>query len=209
MIPRPSWAALTLTLLLPSMALSQPAPQPAQQPDPQPDHPFVVPQRDVDILYAMPIPVASPTPGSQAAATQRMRFNASLARQRVDPPGPGTYMITDFATGRLIVVQPQQRLATTLPAPGGPIAAHGRRAIGRYRRLGPQTIAGAPCTDWATTDDSGRASVVCLTADGVMLRAMQSGQLLVQAIHLDYAEQPASVFAVPDGYHLQNAPPPG
>lgn len=203
MSPERLLAGLALGLLLPATALAQPA---APPPAPPPDHPFVVPQRDVDILYAMPVPAASPVP--ETAATQRMRFSASLGRQRIDPPTPGTYMITDYAAGRLIVVQPAQRLATTLPAPGGPIAAPGRRATGAYSRLGPQTIAGAGCTDWATRDVTGHESVVCLTEDGVMLRAMQAGQLLVQAVHLDYAVQPAALFAVPDGYRTQ-MPPPG
>lgn len=197
-------AGLALGLLLPAAARAQPAPLP---PAPPPDHPFVVPQRDVDILYAMPVPASSPASATAAAATQRMRFSASLSRQRIDPPTPGTYMITDYGAGRLIVVQPAQRLATVLPAPGGLIAAPGRRATGAYRRLGSHTVAGAGCTDWATRDVTGHESVVCLTDDGVMLRAMQAGQLLVQAIHLDYAAQPAMLFAVPDGYRTQTPPP--
>ncbi len=169
----------------------------------QPDRPFVVPQRDVDVLYA--IPAAGLAPGS-AAVGQRVRFAADPARQRVDPPGSGTYMITDYAARRLTVVQPDQRLATVLPAPGTPLAPHGMRADGAYRRLDGRVVAGTPCTDWSTRDQAGTESVVCLTDDGVMLRASQAGRLLLQAVRVGYAPQPAAVFAVPDGYRVEVAP---
>ena len=183
-------------------------------PDSAPDRPFVVPQRDVDVLYAVPVPATvSPEAGSGPVAIagyvqQRMRFSADLQRQRVDPPGPGTYMITDYASRHLIMVQPQQRLATTVPAPGGPIAAPGARATGQYRRLAAQTVAGTACTDWSTRDDSGNESVVCLTPDGVLLRAMQGGHLLVQAVSVAFTSQDHGVFQVPDGYRLQQPPDP-
>jgi hypothetical protein len=197
-IPRVLVAAATI-LAATGRAWGQPVPA---------DHPFVVPQRDVDVLYAVPVqgPLPAGQPQGQAAVAQRMRFAVSPTRQRVDPPGPGTYMITDYAAGRMIVVQPAQHLATSLPAPGSPIAPHGVRATGDYKRLGVQAIAGAACTDWQTTDQSGNTSIVCLTEDGVLLRAMQAGRIMLQAVQLAYAPQAAAVFAVPDGYTLQAAP---
>ncbi len=180
-----------------------------------PDRPFVVPQRDVDVVYAIPAagslaagsaPGSAPGAGGTMAVGQRVRFAADPARQRVDPPGSGTYMVTDYAARRLTVVEPAQRTATVLPAPGPPLAPHGVRADGRYRRLGGQVVAGTPCTDWSTPDQAGVESVVCLTDDGVMLQASQSGRLLLQAIRVTYAPQPAAVFAVPDGYRVQAAP---
>lgn len=176
-----------------------------------PDHPFVVPQHDVDVLYAVPLPVPAGQGSTQAgqpvkAIEQRMRFAAGLQRQRVDPPGPGTYMITDYRSGRLIMVQPAQHIATSIPAPGGPIAAPGTRVTGDYSRLGAQTIAGVSCTDWRTRDDSGNQSVVCLTEDGVMLRAMQADHVLVQAVRVAFDRQEPSLFDVPAGYTLQRPP---
>ncbi len=165
-----------------------------------PDRPLLVPQHDVDVSYAVAAPAAS---GVAAPLVQRMRFSVAGERQRVDPPGNGTYMITEYGTGRMIVVQPAQRLATILPAPGGPIALHGPPPTGDYRRLGPEVVAGTPCTDWATRDVAGRDSVVCLTADGVLLRATQAGQVLVQATRVEEVPQPAEVFAIPDGDRVQ------
>ncbi|WP_419730171.1 hypothetical protein [Lichenicola sp.] len=194
----------------PAFADALPGQAPASD-DPA-DHPFVVPQHDVDVLYAVPVPASVMPPSGSGPeqiagfVRQRMRFSVALQRQRVDPPGPGTYMITDYASRHLIMVQPQQRLATTVPAPGGPIAAPGARATGQYRRLGAQTVAGLACTDWSTRDDSGNESVVCLTPDGVLLRANQGGHLLVQAVSAAFLPQDQAVFEVPDGYRLQQPP---
>lgn len=194
----------SIALLAPILLLGMAAAGYAQAPD----HPFVVPQHDVDVLYAVPLPVPAGQAGSQAgqpvkAIEQRMRFAAGLQRQRVDPPGPGTYMITDYRAGQLIMVQPGQRIATSIPAPGGPIATPGTRATGDYTRLGPQTIAGVGCTDWRTRDDSGNQSVVCMTEDGVLLRAMQADHVLVQAVRVTFDRQDPTLFDVPAGFSLQ------
>ena len=180
-----------------------PAAASAQDAGPAAARPLVVPQHDVDVSYAMSAPSAS---GVTIPLVQRMRFSVAGERQRVDPPGNGTFMITDYGTGRMIVLQPEQRLATILPAPGGPIALHGPPATGDYRRLGTGSVAGVPCTDWATRDVAGHDSVVCFTADGVLLRAMQAGRVLVQATRVEETPQPAEVFAVPPGFRVQAAP---
>ena len=203
------WRAALLPLaLLPGVPLC-PGSASAQRPD----KPFVVPQRDVDVLYAIPA-AGGLASAADAAATggtavgQRVRFSVDPARQRVDPPGSGTFMITDYAAGRLTVVQPQRRTAIVLPAPGPVLAPHGVRASGAYARLGDRVVAGTPCTDWSTPDGAGTPSVVCLTDDGVMLRASQNGRVLLQAVRVTFAPQPAAVFAVPDGFRTEAAPRP-
>ncbi len=192
-------AACAILLVTPAFAAS------AEGIVPTPDRPLVVPQHDVDVSYAVTAPAPS---GRTTPLVQRMRFSASSEQQRIDPPGNGTYMITEYNAGRMIVVQPAQHLATILPAPGGPIALHGPPKAGDYRRLEPTVVAGTSCTDWATRDVAGRDSVVCLTADGVLLRAMQAGRVLVQATRVDHSPQPAVVFAIPDGDRVLTAPPP-
>ncbi len=177
----------------------------AQAAAPDTVRPLVVPQHDVDVSYAMSAPDDS---GAPVPLLQRMRFSVAGERQRVDPPGNGTYMITDYAAARMIVVQPDQHLATILPAPGGRVALHGPPTTGDYRRLGPELVVGIPCTDWATSDVAGHDSVVCLTADGVLLRATQAGHVLVQATRVEEAPQPAAVFAVPPTFRILAVPSP-
>lgn len=173
------------------------------------ENPYVVPQRDVDVVYAVPVPAPGGSGVSAPAApmTQRIRFSAALAVQRVDPPGPGTYMLTDYARGLLTIVEPARRIVTTVPSPGGPIPAHGVRAHGAYRRLDSRTVSGLPCTDWETRDDSGHDSVLCLTDDGVMLQASQQGRILVQAAQVRFDPQDPALFQVPDGFRRIMPPP--
>ncbi|MCQ8276937.1 hypothetical protein NFI95_00540 [Acetobacteraceae bacterium KSS8] len=169
-------------------------------------NPFTSPQHDVDVTYA--IPVAVPGAGEAAAtpATQRLRVQAATGRQRVDPPSSGAYMLTDGRTGRMVVVEPSLKLATVLPEMGPPIPPLGTRATGTFQRLGTQSVAGERCTDWRTRDLSGHDSVVCLTDDGVLLRIGENGAIRAQAIRVDRAPQPDSVFAVPSGFRRQDAP---
>ena len=66
-------------------------------------------------------------------------------------------------------------------------------------RIDDQRVAGVPCTRWRTRDDSGVPSVVCLTADGVTLRAQRDGRILIEAVRISYAAQDASLFEAPPG----------
>ncbi|MBE7209502.1 MAG: hypothetical protein INR65_00645 [Gluconacetobacter diazotrophicus] len=166
------------------------------------DRPFVVPQRDVDVVYAVP------TPDNGPALSQRMRFAAATRQQRVDPPGSGLYMLTDYAARTMTVVQPAQHLATTIPAPGAPLSPDGRAAGGAWSRGATATIAGLSCTDWQTADASGNPSEVCFTDDGVLLRAAQGGRIMLEARTVSLLPQPAAVFVVPDGFQRRRAPAP-
>jgi hypothetical protein len=178
----------------------------------QPVPPFASPQRDVDILYAMPVPngpagppgPAAP-PGLVAALTQRLRVQAATGLQRIDPPSPGTYMVTDGRTGRMTVIQPAEHLATRVPSVGGRVPPPGQRATGSYVDAGRETIAGELCTDWRTRDATGQDSLVCLTDDGMMLRIVQQGQLRAQAIKVARVPQPDPVFAIPPGFRIEQA----
>lgn len=172
-------------------------------------NPFSAPQRDVDIVYAIPVPgtpADAVLPASGTGLTQRLRVQAASGMQRIDPPSAGAFMLTDGRAGRTIVVEPSLRLATLLPGRGGSTPPPGVRANGDYRRIDAATVAGQPCTDWRTRDLAGHDSIVCLTEDGVLLRIVQDNQLRALAIRLDRAPQPDAIFAVPAGYRMVQAP---
>ncbi|MBB2200175.1 hypothetical protein [Gluconacetobacter tumulisoli] len=158
------------------------------------DAPFVTPQHDVDVTYA----IASPDP-SRPQFRQRMRWSGEQQRQRVDPEGSSTFMITDYRKRLLTVVDMAHRARTTIPAPGPALTTPGQRATGVWARGPSMTVAGQPCIVWHTTDTDGRASDVCYTDDGVMLQVVQNGRVLVQADSLSRSAQPDPVFAIPDG----------
>lgn len=92
--------------------------------------------------------------------------------------------------------------ATSLPTP---VPATGTG----YERRGTDTVAGVPCTLWQTTDLRGSVVLACITADGVLLRASVGGHPVIEAKTVTYGPQPASLFAVPEGYHVVQHPPAG
>jgi hypothetical protein len=156
------------------------------------EHPPVIPQRDVDVTYAM----ASPKDGAPPL-TQRMRWSVASGRLRVDPPTGGLYMIVDYRAKRMAVVKPSDRavLDVSTNGPGLPGAAGGD-----YVRRAPGQVAGLACTDWQTADAAGQPTVICLTADGVMLRASQAGNVLLEATAVAYGPQDPAAFVPPEGF---------
>lgn len=163
------------------------------------EHPPITPQRDVDVTYAMAGPQGT------SSLTQRMRWSVATGRLRVDPPTDGLYMIVDYRTKRMAVVKPADHavLDVSTAGPGLPGAA-----AGDYDRRGVAQVAGLPCTEWQTTDAGGQGALLCLTADGVMLRASQGSRVLLEATQVSYGPQDPAAFVPPEGYrHVAGAVP--
>ncbi len=162
------------------------------------DKPAVAPQRDVDVTYQVAQPVAGGPP-----LTQRMRWSVSAGRLRVDPPTPGLYMIIDTRNRRMAMVKDADRAVLDLntAAPGLP----GATSDATFARAGTDQVAGLPCTNWRTTDAAHQPVLLCLTDDGVMLRASRGAQVLLEAIKVAYTSPDPAVFVPPDGYRHTNA----
>lgn len=156
--------------------------------------PFVTPQHDVDVVYA----IAGPMPGLPPFH-QRMRWSVSEWKQRIDSQGVDTYMVTDYRNKQLVVVNEALKKKTTMPAPGASITAPGVRPSGDYVKVGEATIAGATCTDWHMIDTDGNPNDVCYTDDGVMLRVTRNNIPLVVAIKVNRSAQPSNLFQIPSG----------
>jgi hypothetical protein len=177
-------AAAFVLLALPAAA--QPAP-PAPEAAPR-----LIPTRDVDVTYVVPR-------GTQEL-TQRLRWTAALSRLRVDLPSPGLFTIVDYTTHRMTTVRANDRTAFDLPAPTAVLPTQGARPPADYRRIDTDRVAGQDCTDWETHDNAGQKTTVCITADGVLLRAKGEGGVMLSARTVSYATQDPALFQVPDGY---------
>ena len=156
------------------------------------DRPPTIPLRDVDVTYQ----VAQPVEGGPALS-QRMRWSVAAGRLRVDPPTPGLFMIVDYPAKRMSVVKIADRAVLDLPtaAPGLPGAA-----AGAFAARDGAVVAGLACANWQTTDAAGQDTLLCLTPDGVMLRASQGGQILLEASTVQYGPQDPAAFKAPEGY---------
>ena len=156
------------------------------------ERPPITPLRDVDVTYQVGQPVQGAPP-----LVQRMRWSVAAGRLRVDPPSPGLFMIVDYRAKRMAVVKVAEQavLDMSTAGPGLPGAA-----AGSYTRQDGAQVAGLPCTNWLTADAGGRATTLCLTDDGVMLRASQAGHVLLEASTVQYGPQDPAAFVPPDGY---------
>ncbi|MGI3778833.1 MAG: hypothetical protein ACRYGC_16200 [Janthinobacterium lividum] len=183
---RPGAAVLLAVLCLPPAARAE-AP------------PLLIPTRDVDVVYRMPPPPgAAATPATTPAPTQRLRWRVADRRLRVDPPGEGVFMIVDYAAHSMEMVEIGARQVIDMPPPPGLGAAAPSGA--RFERLGQASVADTACTEWRTTDMQGAAATVCLTPDGVLLRAASGSRVMAEATRVSYAPQDTILFRVPDGY---------
>ncbi len=162
--------------------------------------PVLIPSRDVDIVYMM---VQADARGARVVE-ERMRWAAGTGMLRVDPPTPGMWVVVDTRAKRMATVRDGERSvleidstqAMPAPAPGA-----------AFENSGTDTVAGTPCTEWQTRDATGTPTLVCITADGVLLRAIATGRVLVEALHLAYVPQDAAVFRIPEGYRRIDPPP--
>ncbi len=156
------------------------------------EHPPTTPQRDVDVTYEMTQPVEG-----APKLTQRMRWSVAAGRLRVDPPTPGLYMIVDYRTKSMSVVKLAERAILDMPTAGQGLPG---AAAGAYVERERSEVAGLPCTVWQTTDGAGQQTMLCLTTDGVMLRASQSGHVLLVASGVSYGPQDPAAFTTPSGF---------
>lgn len=154
--------------------------------------PVLRPTRDVDITYSL---------GSEHGRVlrERLRWDAVAQRLRVDPPTDGLYVIVDLPTRRMSMVRSYDRTVIDSPAPAGIAGPPDSAAAGAVRQ-GDDMIAGLACTNWALKDDAGEATTVCLTVDGVMLRAQVGGRTLLSATEVHYGAIDPVAFEIPDGY---------
>ncbi|MFT8808590.1 hypothetical protein [Gluconobacter sp.] len=161
--------------------------------------PLVTPLHDADIDYVLTGP-------SGRHLHQRMRWTSALWRQRVEPEGSATIMLTDYRTHTLMVLDSANHTATVMSAPGGSFATPGTPAAGSWRRMGQGRIAGEACTIWESADSDSHPTTFCYTDDGLMLGAVHDGKPVVEAVSVSHAPQPVEIFDPPPGYHRVDPP---
>jgi hypothetical protein len=163
------------------------------------DRPLVRPNRDVAVEYR-----SSGTPQGPAAEPGRevtMRFASRSGRIRIDGPNGRGYAILDIDAGRMTVVMTERRLYMEQPADPG-MTAMFQAANAAYTKTGTDTVAGLACTTYEARI-SDRKGQVCLTDDGVLLRARNEDpnrRRELEAMKVTYGDQPASLFEAPAGF---------
>jgi hypothetical protein len=169
------------------------------------DHPPLAPTRDAAVTYRV-----SDAGKNGKDAILHMYLKAGGNLLRIDTPGNHGYAIIDRRNKRMYMVIDAQRMYVELPA--GDI---GDRAFMltdsmKFQRKGTDTVAGLGCTVWDVQAQDG-SGTVCVTDDGVTLRASGQGkggkgEGRLDAIAVDYAPQPAALFAPPSDYKKMEVP---
>jgi hypothetical protein len=161
------------------------------------DQPLLRPSRDVDVTYR----AAAPQGGKEIE--QRVRWLATSQTMRIDPPSPNLHVIIDYVTRRMSVVRDATRSVVEMAAPDSMVNAIGGATATGFVRRGEATVAGRVCVEWQTQDRAAHPALVCITDDGVLLRAGTAEQVRVSAVSVQYAPQDPAAFRVPTDYaHL-------
>lgn len=164
------------------------------------DRPQAFPTRDVAVTYRAP----------DGAGEVRMSWLAARGLMRMDMPGgQGWMVLSPQGGGSGFIVMQAQRMVMDLPPAQ---AAEARRMTpgpnARFTREGTDRVANTPCTVWRVQDgrESGR---VCMTADGVTLRAEDANQPgnRLEATAIAYGPQEAARFQRPQGFQSFQMPP--
>jgi len=167
--------------------------------------PLILPVRDVVVEYHSRGMV--PGPSGTLTTTIMVRYAGGGDRLRVDGPYGGFYALVDVADARLIMVMPDKRIYVDQPADPDLIALL-QSDDPTFQKIGIDRIAGLDCTDYAA-DINGHSGRVCLTDDGVLLRASiddPDRRPELDAVSVTYAPQPSDLFEVPEGYRRLNLP---
>lgn len=164
------------------------------------DRPRIQPSRDVAVTYRLEGDAASAVPGGVPGAL-RLSWDAAGQRLRAEPEGRTQAVIVDLRAHSAQMVDATLRSALTLPVRDAdlqPLTLDGARLT----RRGDDVVAGVPCTDWAVQSPRG-AGTVCLTADGVALRAdgeVDGRRGTFTATSVSYGQQRDELFRVPSDY---------
>ncbi len=181
------------------------------------EQPSMRPNRDVEVEYRSSGLPQGPVDDPGRSVT--MRFSSKSSRIRIDGAEGRGYAILDIGTGRMIIVMAERKMYIDRPADPGMVSMF-QATNTAFRKTGTDNVAGVPCTTYDATI-SERTGQVCLTGDGVMLRAKSSQpdrNRVLEAVKVTYTEQPASLFETPPGYQKldipdmprgTNMPPPG
>jgi hypothetical protein len=157
------------------------------------EQPRLRPSRDVAVVYRAPGPRG-------IAVEQRVRWLAAAQTMRIDPPNHDLHVIVDYLGRRMSVVDDATRSVTEMATPEARDAMPGAVPAASYTRLGQAAVAGQACTEWRAQDREGRAALVCITEDGVLLRAGTADHVRVSAISVQYGPQDATAFRIPADY---------
>jgi hypothetical protein len=157
------------------------------------DRPNLLPTRDVAVTFRLT--GSDRLPGDINAA-----WLAGQRVLRVDNASAPGWLMVEQTTKRAFMVMQQGVVMRLPPAPEIAMLLDDPGSQGKITRLGRRSIAGANCTDWKIEQSNGKGGVACLTTDGVLLRAQQTGKPeVLEATRVAYGPHDPQRFRLPAG----------
>ncbi|MXP61928.1 hypothetical protein E0493_01010 [Roseomonas sp. M0104] len=168
--------------------------------EPGPAH--LRPVRDVAVTYRV-------QGGNEAPRLVPVAWLAASDRIRAEPPGLPGWVLVDLPRNEALLVIEAQGMAVRLPAGNLLPLLGGIPPDTRLSPAGSGTVAGHRCEVWQVRRQDA-AGTVCLTEDGVILRAEgarggKHGRL--EATRVTYGRQDPARFQLPAGVPVVNLPP--
>jgi hypothetical protein len=161
------------------------------------DRPVVFPTRDATITYRLP----------DNAGEMQVSWLAARRLMRTEMPGGLGFGVMDLQAGTGFMAMTRERIMMDIPRGQfqGRALAPSERA--RFTREGQDRIANTPCTVWRV-EDQGEATRVCLTADGIALRAegINRPDSRIEATAITHGAQDPARFQRPQGYQAFQMP---
>jgi hypothetical protein len=157
------------------------------------EQPVLLPTRDVAVTFRL-------SGSTQLQGDINAIWSATRRTLRVDNASAPGWLLVEQQAGRAYMVM-QQGVVMRLPAtPDMAQMLDNPQAHGRVTRGARRTIAGHSCTDWQIERQDGKGGVACVTADGVLLRAQQTGKReVLEATRVAYGAQDPARFRLPQG----------
>ncbi len=163
------------------------------------DRPPLKPTRDATVTYR--------TLGRDAGVkSMRISQAAGLPVMRVEADQMPGYALVNREAGRTTVVMAEQKTYMDVAAERMPAQA---RQLpdkdSRYTRKGTDTVAGTKCNVWDYSNPRG-AGTACITAEGILLRALGGDGSGIEATAISYTAMPTAAYYPPAGFQRMDMP---
>ena len=131
-------------------------------------------------------------------------------RMEINAEGGATTIITDVEAGESYVITTAQGRTVAFRASGmdqqftDPAQSWGGEISANATRTGDCSVAGETGAEWTKTTAEDGSDTVCVTQDGIILRATDDGRTVWETTQVQRGPQSAALFELPEGVQVMD-----
>jgi hypothetical protein len=139
-----------------------------------------------------------------------MTRSGQKLRMEINAEGGATTIITDAEAGESYVITTAQGRTVAFRASGmdqqftDPAQSWGGEISANATRTGDCSVAGETGAVWTKTTAEDGSDTVCVTQDGIILRATDDGRTVWETTQVQRGPQAASLFELPEGVQVMD-----